>query len=170
MFSAASTASRTVSIVFVCSATARIFESTYSASFRMYSGSDPRRLYAWSKISTRTFALFAGFCRVAVAISGFAPLLRDPPSPLTGRLLLTRLVDLAQHLLHPASHFLAVFAQLHHLPAQALQFLLALLQLLPHALGLALRGRPPLPRRLVQLNRPINLLFQRLKIVGGNLG
>src|SRR5579883_506005 len=137
MFSAASTASRTVSIVFVCSATARIFESTYSASFRMYSGSDPRRLYAWSKISTRTLALFAsfaGFCRVAVAISGFAPLLRDPPSPLTGRLLLT------------------------------------LLQLLPHALGLALRGRPPLPRRLVQLNRPINLLFQRLKIVGGNLG
>src|SRR5579883_3352278 len=113
MFSAASTASRTVSIVFVCSATARIFESTYSASFRMYSGSDPRRLYAWSKISTRTLALFAsfaGFCRVAVAISGFAPLLRDPPSPLTGRLLHTRLVDLAQHLLHPASHFLAVFA------------------------------------------------------------
>ena len=45
MFSAASTARRAVSTVWVCSDTARILPSTYSASLRMYSASEPRRLY-----------------------------------------------------------------------------------------------------------------------------
>src|SRR5580704_12905524 len=112
MFSAASTASRTVSIVLVASATARILESTYSASFKMYSGSDPRRLYAWSKISTRTLPLlasFTGVCREAVAMVGCAPLAGPDAGQFLARgLLLSQSFDLRQHLLHAPANLLAL--------------------------------------------------------------
>src|SRR5437870_12329265 len=117
MLSAASTARRAVSTVWVCSATARILESTYSASLMMYSASEPRRLYAWSKISTRTALLlgsFSGGCLVTDAITS---LLQDA---LTGflagrRLLLGNGFNLLQHLLHAPADIFLLLAQPDHL-------------------------------------------------------
>src|SRR5271169_4627718 len=102
MLRAASTASRTVSMVLVASATARILESTYSASFRMYSGSDPRRLYAWSKISTRTLAFCGSFTdRSFVAVAILVLRKAQPATPLstTGLAGFGNRFNLRQHLL-----------------------------------------------------------------------
>src|SRR5438067_1051854 len=73
-----------VSTVAVASATARILLSTYSASLRMYSASEPRRLYAWSKISTRTLLFLAsrtGCSLGIVAIRSTPAGFQDTPSP-----------------------------------------------------------------------------------------
>ena len=75
----------------------------------------------------------------------------------------------AQHLFHPAANLFAFLAQPHHLAAQTVQFFFALFQLLAQTLRIALRRRPGLAGRLVQLNGAINFLFQRLKIVSRNL-
>src|SRR5450755_2038419 len=121
MLSAASTARRAVSTVCVCSATARTLASTYSASFKMYSGSEPRRLYAWSKISTRTLWLLAsltGVCLVAVAMAGCTPLAgHDVGRFLARSLLLGQSFDLRQHFFHAAANLFALLAQTHHLAA-----------------------------------------------------
>ena len=78
-------------------------------------------------------------------------------------------VDVAQHFFHATAYFFPILAQLNSLAAQGIDLLFALFELLTQALGVAL-GRLGFARRLVQFNSAINLLFQGLEIVGGNLG
>src|SRR4029077_1409586 len=78
-------------------------------------------------------------------------------------------LDLGQHLFHAAANVLALFLQLHCVATKADEFFFAVFQLLPQALGIAFGRRLGLTSRLVHLYGAINLLFQRLKIVGWSL-
>src|SRR5262249_22615983 len=109
---------------------------------------------------------FAGFCRVAVAITKYSSL---PGCRLAGYLLFARRVDLPHHLLHPAANLFAVLAELYRFPAQRLGLFFPIPQLLLQTLHVPLSRHLCLARGLVHLNSAINLVFQRLEIVGRNL-
>ena len=76
---------------------------------------------------------------------------------------------LVEHFFDSSPNFFAVSAQLHHVAAQRLHFLVSFFQLLTQTLHVPLSRRFGLARRFVHLNRAINFGFQRLEIVGGNL-
>jgi len=106
----------------------RTFASTYSASFKMYSGSEPRRLYDWSKISTRTLLLWhrgpglSCGSRLVVLLSQTRcrTFPSSQPAP-------RQSFDLRQHFFYTAANLLALLAQAHHFAAQRIHFLFALL-------------------------------------------
>src|SRR4029434_2239420 len=85
------------------------------------------------------------------------------------RCLLRHGFHLVEHFFDSSPNFFAVFAQLHHLAAQRLQFFIALIKLFAQTLHVPLSHGLGLTRRFVHLNRAINFGFQRLEIVGGNL-
>ena len=70
---------------------------------------------------------------------------------------------------YPAANVLALFLQLHSFAAEPDQFLLAIFQLLPKPLRIALGIGLSLAGSLEHLYSAINFLLQRLEIVGWNL-
>src|SRR5260370_29404686 len=85
------------------------------------------------------------------------------------RLLMRQAFHLAQHLFDPGSYIFAILAHLHEFTAHSFVLFLALFELLPQPLHVALGGSPSFFRGLVQLNGAINFVFQRLKIFRRNL-